>query len=443
MQGGLYDFQFMINSLWLVVRRKSFDLSVIWDFTGAQTISAMLRVASVNASSFMRGQRTVAKQRVSCIFLPHAAAGHVPLSFGPVARTHASRASSSDSPVRQAATEAADMYADQNNTWVDRMVPASVAPYLKLARVDRPIGTSLLLWPGLWSIALAAPSGCLPDLTLMGLFGVGAFVMRGAGCTINDMWDRDIDSKVARTAQRPLASGAVSMPQAVAFLGGQLSLGLAVLTQLNSYSIALGAASLLPVALYPAAKRVTGWPQAVLGLTFNWGALLGWSAVHADLFLPAVLPLYAGCFAWTLVYDTIYAHQDKVDDAKLGLKSSALTLGDDASRPVLTGLTAAAAAAWALSGVALMDTPYAMGGAFWGGVAATSAHMMWQVRTAEWDNRQNLNDRFVSNQYAGALMLLGIVLGKLAMEKQNQDEERKSTREPCDAGAGQVGGMRR
>ena len=328
----------------------------------------------------------------------------------------------STSQTSQPSKAAEDLYADQNNTWVDRVAPASVAPYLKLARVDRPIGTSLLLWPGLWSIALAAPSGCLPDLALMGLFGVGAFVMRGAGCTINDMWDRDIDSQVARTAQRPLASGAVSMPQAVAFLGGQLSLGLAVLTQLNPYSIALGAASLVPVALYPAAKRVTGWPQAVLGLTFNWGALLGWAAVHGSVCLPAVLPLYAGCFAWTLVYDTIYAHQDKEDDAKLGLKSSALTLGDDASRPVLTALAATAAASWALSGVALMDTPYAMGGAFFGGVAATSAHVLWQVRTAEWDNRQNLNDRFVSNQYAGALMLLGIVLGKLAMDKESRTE---------------------
>jgi len=331
------------------------------------------------------------------------------------------------SQAAQPSKSAAELYADQNNTWVDRLVPASVAPYLKLARVDRPIGTSLLLWPGLWSIALAAPSGCPPDLALMGLFGVGAFVMRGAGCTINDMWDRDIDSQVARTAQRPLASGAVSMPQAVAFLGGQLSLGLAVLTQLNTYSIALGAASLLPVALYPAAKRVIGWPQAVLGLTFNWGALLGWAAVHGDLLLPAVLPLYAGCFAWTLVYDTIYAHQDKEDDAKLGLKSSALTLGDDASRPVLTGLAVAAATGWALSGVALMDTPYAMEGVFYGGVAATSAHVLWQVRTADWSNRQNLNDRFVSNQYAGALMLLGIVLGKLAMEKKEVPQEGASS----------------
>ena len=314
-----------------------------------------------------------------------------------------------------------EAYQDQNNTWVDKHAPESMVPYLKLARMDRPIGTALLLWPSLWSIALAAPAGHLPDLGLMALFGVGAVVMRGAGCVVNDMWDRDIDSKVARTTKRPLAAGTITMQQATGFLAAPLGVGLGVLTQLNPFSIGLGAASLVPVALYPAAKRVLAWPQAVLGLTFNWGALLGWAAVHGSLYTPAVVPLYAGCALWTVVYDTIYAHQDKVDDAALGLKSSALTLGDDASRPVLTGLTVGAGALWAGAGLALGGTPWAVGGAYYAGVATMTGHVLWQVRTADWDDRENLNDRFVSNMPAGAILLAAIVLAKAVGEEAPQD----------------------
>lgn len=320
---------------------------------------------------------------------------------------------SSQGALRRWCADGPAKYADQNNTWVDRHVPPVLVPYMKLARIDRPIGTWLLLWPSLWSIGLAAPCGGLPDLSMMALFGVGAFVMRGAGCTINDMWDRKFDRRVARTTQRPLAAGTVSMPAAVAFLGGQLTAGLCVLTQLNMYSIALGAASLVPVALYPAAKRVTGWPQAVLGVTFNWGAMLGWAAVHGSVYWPAVAPLYAGSALWTIVYDTIYAHQDKEDDAQLGLKSSALTLGEENSRSVLTALTLASGALWSGAGVALLGTPWAVGGAYFGGVAALTGHLLWQVRTADWSDRENLNNRFVSNMYAGALLMAGIVLGKL------------------------------
>lgn len=327
-------------------------------------------------------------------------------------------------PACRAAGSAPDnAYADQNDTWVDRHAPAAAVPFLKLARVDRPVGTALLLWPSLWSIALAAPAGGLPDLHLMALFTAGAFVMRGAGCTINDMWDRDIDASVARTASRPLAAGTVTLPAAGAFLAAQLAAGLAVLTQLNTFSIALGAASLLPVALYPAAKRVTAWPQAVLGLTFNWGALLGWAAVHGSLALPVVLPLYAGCAAWTVVYDTIYAHQDKADDAALGLRSSALTLGDAASRPALTALSLAAGGGWAAAGVALAGTPLAVGGAYFAGVGALTAHSLWCVHTAQWGDRANLNARFVSNQWAGALLLAGILAGKLVADAVEEAEE--------------------
>ena len=202
-------------------------------------------------------------------------------------------------------------------------------PYAKLVRLDRPAGVYLLAWPCFWSIALAAPAGALPDPTLLGLFGVGSFLLRGAGCTINDLWDRDIDKLVARTRNRPIASGAISPTRAVAFLGAQLTLGLGVLLQLNEFSVALGAASLPLVAAYPLMKRVTNWPQAFLGLTFNWGALLGWAAAHGSLDLPATLPLYASGVCWTLLYDTVYAHQDKGDDVKVGVKSTALHFGDD------------------------------------------------------------------------------------------------------------------
>ncbi|GBG27077.1 4-hydroxybenzoate polyprenyltransferase, mitochondrial [Hondaea fermentalgiana] len=301
------------------------------------------------------------------------------------------------------------LYKDQNATWADKHLPESVLPYAKLARVDRPIGTYLLLLPGLWSIGLAAEPGHLPNLELMALFGIGAFVMRGAGCTINDFWDRDIDGKVKRTRQRPLASGRVSPLQAWAFLAAQCSIGLAVLVQMNTFTIALGAASLVPVALYPLAKRYIGWPQAVLGLTFNWGALLGWAAVHGDLDLSVTVPLYLGGALWTLMYDTIYAHQDKEDDRALGLRSSALTIGDEMAKPVLAGFGAGALALWALAGAnaGLGASPL-----YLGALGCTGAHFAWQIGTADLDDRLNLTQRFVSNQTVGAIMLAGIVGGK-------------------------------
>lgn len=209
-----------------------------------------------------------------------------------------------------------------------RYLPAAVWPYASLGRWDRPIGTWLLLWPCLWSTALAAPASAPPDVALCALFGVGAFAMRGAGCTINDLWDRDIDRQVERTASRPLASGALSVAQAIGFLGVQCTAGLGVLLALPPYAVGLSFASVPLVAAYPLAKRITDWPQAILGLTFNWGALVGWAAVHGECHWVAVLPLYASGIGWTLLYDTIYAHQDKADDARVGVRSTALRLGD-------------------------------------------------------------------------------------------------------------------
>ena len=219
-------------------------------------------------------------------------------------------------PPSSTKTSREEIYADQDSTWVDRHLPQVLKPYAKLARVDRPIGTMLLLWPCWWSIGLAAPAAAAAAATaaatadfspthlggLVGLFGVGAFVMRGAGCTINDMWDRKFDAQVERTLNRPLASGAITPFQALVFLGGQLTCGLFVLLQLNTYSVLLGASSLSLVILYPLMKRYTHFPQLVLGLTFNWGALLGWAAVHGSCDWHVVLPLYGAGVAWTLMY---------------------------------------------------------------------------------------------------------------------------------------------
>ncbi|MEM9751523.1 MAG: 4-hydroxybenzoate octaprenyltransferase, partial [Pseudomonadota bacterium] len=202
------------------------------------------------------------------------------------------------------------------SNWVDRRAPAALRPYLRLARADRPIGTWLLLWPCLWSMALAQISlgERAPNLWFLILFVVGATAMRGAGCVYNDIIDRDIDAKVARTANRPIASGAVSVGSGWAFLVALSLIGLLVLLQFNQRTILLGLVSLGIVAAYPFMKRVTYWPQAWLGLTFNWGALMAWTAVTGDLAAPALL-LYVGGVFWTLGYDTIYAHQDKEDDA--------------------------------------------------------------------------------------------------------------------------------
>jgi 4-hydroxybenzoate polyprenyltransferase len=208
-----------------------------------------------------------------------------------------------------------------SSSWIDnsKIIPSKAKPYLHLARVDKQVGTLLLMWPCFWSVALAAPLGAFPDMFLLAKFAVGAFVMRGAGCTINDLWDRDFDKHVERTKNRPLANGDVTVPQAVTFLALQLSCGLGVLLTFDVNTILLGVASMPLVILYPAMKRFTNWPQLVLGLTFNWGALMGWSAVHGgDLSLTHTLPLYLSGVCWTLVYDTLYGYQDRKDDKSIG-----------------------------------------------------------------------------------------------------------------------------
>ncbi|EDV91405.1 GH17422 [Drosophila grimshawi] len=280
-------------------------------------------------------------------------------------------------------------------------------PYAQLMRIDRPIGTYLLFWPCGWSIALSADAGCWPDLTMLGLFATGALIMRSAGCTINDMWDKDIDAKVERTRGRPLASGQITQLDAIVFLSAQLSLGLLVLVQLNWQSILLGASSLGLVITYPLMKRVTYWPQLVLGMCFNWGALLGWCATQGSVNWEACLPLYLSGVCWTIVYDTIYAHQDKLDDLQIGVKSTALRFGEN-TKVWLSGFTGAMLTGLSAAGYACDQTlPY------YGAVGIVGAHLVQQIYSLNIDNPTDCAKKFLSNQQVGLILFLGIVLGTL------------------------------
>jgi 4-hydroxybenzoate polyprenyl transferase len=288
-----------------------------------------------------------------------------------------------------------------------------MSPYARLARVDRPVGTYLLMWPGYWSLALATTSK-LPDPILLGKFGVGAFIMRSAGCTINDILDRKFDAKVERTKTRPLASGEITLPKAIAFLGAQLTAGLFILLTLEPYAIYWGAVSVVPVCLYPLAKRVFDWPQLVLGFTFNWGAILGWAAARGSIDWDIVLPLYLGSAAWTLGYDTIYAHQDKHDDKLLGLHSSALTVGDEATKIFLTCTYAFSLACLTGAGLKYANTYGGMDPRiFQLGMTGVGLNLAYQVHTLKVDDSKDLGLKFKMNHWAGPSMFAGIVIGKI------------------------------
>jgi 4-hydroxybenzoate polyprenyltransferase len=295
--------------------------------------------------------------------------------------------------------------------WVDTCAPHSWRPYLRLARADRPIGVWLLLFPCWWSLTLglmqkAQGAGLMASDLWTGiwssiLFAIGAFVMRGAGCAYNDYVDRDYDAKVARTRSRPIPSGQVRPKAALAFVVLLSLVGLAVLVQFNMYTIWLGIASLGLVAIYPFMKRFTYWPQFILGLAFNWGALVGWAAVHAGLGAAPAL-LYAGCVLWTIAYDTIYAHQDKEDDLSLGLKSTAIRFGDQ-TKPWLAGLFAGAVALWAGAAVlasAVFFTYLAL--------VVIAAQFSWQVTTLRIVDGDNCLSRFKSNKWIGWALLAGL-----------------------------------
>jgi 4-hydroxybenzoate polyprenyltransferase len=392
-----------------------------------------------------------------------------------LAHTSATLLSSSSSPSPSPSPSPDDdlaTFKDQNATWVDRRAPPFLVPYLKLTRLDRPIGTWLVLLPGWWGLALAAAPGSLPDPTLLALFGAGAFLMRSAGCTVNDMWDRRFDAAVARTRLRPLAAGRLSLPAAGAFLVAQLTAGLGLLLQLNAPTVLLGAAAVPLVVAYPLAKRFTYFPQAILGLAMNYGILMGVAAAASSTTaatttgigagalvagggvaggigiagaleavrgalsgaggatsasspfplalselvdvsalassLAPALPFYLGAVGWTVVYDTLYAHQDAKDDAKLGLKSTALWMGERTPQ-ILTGIASCSGLLWigGAMGASGLGVPCAVMGAL------STAHMAWQALSADLNDRANLARRFTSNTAVGWGMLAGIVAGRL------------------------------
>ena len=295
-----------------------------------------------------------------------------------------------------------------SGNWVDSYAPRAIRPYLKLARFDRPIGSWLLMWPCWWSAALAGDTQlkALPSIWMFALFALGAVIMRGAGCVFNDIADRDIDSKVDRTLERPLASGRVTLFQTAAFMGLLLLLGLLILLQFNWFTVWLGVSSLVLVVIYPFMKRVTYWPQLFLGLAFNWGALVGWSAVTGGLHMAAAA-LYVGGILWTIGYDTIYAHMDKDDDILIGVKSTALRFGK-ASRRWIGGLYAGTVILFAMaltfSGAALFA---------WAGLAAMALHLAWQVKRLQTEDAARCLTLFRSNREAGLLFFAGIVMDTL------------------------------
>ena len=294
--------------------------------------------------------------------------------------------------------------ADSTGNWVDSLAPAWIRPYLRLARLDRPIGSWLLLIPCWWSVGLAAiAAGERVNVWHAVLFFVGAFAMRGAGCTWNDIVDRDLDGRVERTRSRPIPSGQVSVAAAVAFLLVQALIGLAVLLQLNRFAVAAGIASLAVVAVYPFMKRFTYWPQIGLGLAFSWGALMGWAAAFGRLDLPAYL-LYAGAIAWVIGYDTIYAHQDREDDALIGIKSTALLFGPHTKRMLVIFYALAVAL------IALAGWSAGAGLLFALGLSAFATHLTWQICRLDIDDPVNCLAVFKSNRDAGLILFAGLVL---------------------------------
>jgi 4-hydroxybenzoate polyprenyltransferase len=301
-----------------------------------------------------------------------------------------------------------EMVADAlRGSWVHWLLPQWLWPYAQLARWERPIGWRLLMWPCWWSAALASAgdAATLDPLHLL-LFMAGAIVMRGAGCTYNDIVDQDIDSKVGRTRSRPLPSGRVTQAGAITFLVIQLAAGLAILLQFNRFAILLGCLSLLTVAIYPFMKRVTWWPQLFLGFAFSWGALMGWAATTQGLGPPALL-LYAGCIFWVIGYDTIYALQDIEDDALVGVRSTARLFGKRA-RPALAILYAVAMILFLLAFLAA-DAAWPA----WVGLAAGALHMAWQVHTLDIGDPGRCLALFKANSHFGWILFGGLILAAI------------------------------
>lgn len=292
----------------------------------------------------------------------------------------------------------------QSGNWVDRHAPDWLKPYARLARWDRPIGIWLLFWPCVWGLALAANAAPLSGFNWWHaiLMLVGAALMRGAGCTFNDIVDRDIDAKVARTRSRPIPSGQITAREALYFMISQALLASVILFQFNSFTVIACVASLVLVAIYPFMKRVTWWPQAFLGLAFSYGALVGWSSQTGSLGWPPIL-LYAGSILWVIGYDTLYALQDIEDDALIGVKSTARLFGDNV-RPVVAVLYSGAYLLW-LAAVVL-----AGGGIVFAVLSLVAAALLgWQVWTIDVTKPENPKARFYSNHYVGIALSLALL----------------------------------
>jgi 4-hydroxybenzoate polyprenyltransferase len=302
-------------------------------------------------------------------------------------------------------SDASARVADSTGNWVDTRAPPWLRPYLRLSRLDRPIGSWLLLLPCWWSAVLAA--GLAHDISrlplFIALFFLGAFAMRGAGCTWNDITDRDLDAKVERTRSRPIPSGQVSVAQALVFLVVQALVGLVVLLQFNRFAVLTGLASLLIVAIYPFMKRITYWPQVVLGLAFSWGALMGFAATLGRIDATALF-LYAGSIAWVIGYDTIYAHQDAEDDALIGIKSTARLFG---------ARTRGALAIFYGLAVVLIGTAFALAGTHWPawiGLAAFAGQLVSQISRLRIEDAALCLRLFKSNRGAGLLLFAGLLI---------------------------------
>ena len=292
-------------------------------------------------------------------------------------------------------------------SWVTHM-PPRLQPWLQLMRLDRPVGTWLLFWPCVFGLLLGAAAEERRflewrDYYYVILFAIGALVMRGAGCAFNDIIDRDIDAQVARTRGRPIPSGAITPKQALILLAGLCLIGLIILLQFNWFAVALGAASLLLVGVYPFMKRITWWPQAWLGLTFNWGALLGFAAQTGRLDIGAAM-LYAGLIFWTLGYDTIYAHQDKDDDELIGVKSTARLFGTDSRKWILRFYAIAFTLILTAGFTEHAGWPFAFV------MLAAGAHLLWQVRQLNINSPENCLRVFRSNRDTGALIALAFLI---------------------------------
>lgn len=305
-------------------------------------------------------------------------------------------------------SESTGRVADATGNWVDGLAPSYTRPYLRLARLDRPIGSWLLLMPCWWSVGLAGMhNDRFPSLWHIVLFFIGAFAMRGAGCTWNDLVDRDLDGRVERTRSRPIPSGQVTVAQATMFMVAQALVGFLVLIQFNHFTVATGIASLLVVVIYPFMKRITYWPQIFLGLAFSWGALMGWPAAFGRLDWPAIV-LYAGSILWVIGYDTIYAHQDRDDDLLIGIKSTALLFGERTPTMLATfyaGAIVLIAAAGFMAGGGIIFTI---------GIVGFAAHLAWQVSRLDIDDPVHCLMLFKSNRDAG-LILFGAMLLEIAI----------------------------